>query len=129
MSCDWRFECVDCRTSYATERNHGGPCMAAILAARPELARLSAELKAHAALLENLSYFLATGDEPNFNPVIRLADWFRAHEGHSVKVISETGREYGLCGARVPCRGGCGHERHCTRPPDHDGDHDPEAQR
>lgn len=115
--------------SYATERNHGARCMAAILAARPELARLSGELKAHASLLNDLAEYLGldSGNDPH--PVMVLADWFRTHEGHSVKVISETGEEYGTCGARVPCRGGCGHERYCTKPPDHDGDHDATTQK
>lgn len=126
MSCDWRFECADCRTSYSTERNHGEGPMAAILAARPALAHLAAELKAQANLIGDLEDFL---DDPlNIHPLLGLAAWFAAHDGHRVKLIDETDREYGTCGARVSCSGGCSCARYCALEPGHPGDHDPSVQ-
>lgn len=122
MSCQWIYECVDCRTSFETDRgNHASEVMAAILAARPALAEVVATLEKHGRLLDDVNVFLG-GVE--VGPLQRLAAWFAAHRAHVVRLVNEYGEAHGTCGARVPCAG-CGHDHRCALPFGHQGDHEP----
>lgn len=125
MSCGYDIHCLVCKygggdgTGYTVNTgldwNHAGRELAAVLAQRDKLTDFG-------RLLSNpLINDVADRESGPTSPLIRIANFFIAHEGHELAVVDEYGRRWDRCGQFIVYD--CGHKHPCVLQVGHEGDH------
>jgi hypothetical protein len=114
MSCSYDVKCVTCKVSTDLDLNHGGSALMNALSHRPAL---EAYGRAQIAIAKGTDgWYFDTYDSSRLGS---LARFLAAHEGHTLIVEDEYGRNFEACSADVICT--CGH--YCTLKPGHSGEH------
>lgn len=116
MSCSYDVKCKTCNVSTDLDLNHGGDALMNALAHR---AVLEAYGRAFVAIQKGKDGWYLTDDR--YGSLHHLAVFLAAHEGHTLIVQDEYGRDFEACSADVVCA--CGARHYCTLKPGHDGTH------
>lgn len=112
MSTAWDLGCRTCDVkSGVFDENHGDVQIREVIALREEIARIPEHLPD-----------VVTRHGIDYNALLGLGRFLRAHAGHDLRAKDEYGRWDGECAARVSCTS-CGHDWYCRLPEKHAGDH------
>ncbi len=118
MSCSYDLWCADCKTYVGLDWNHEGALIAEVLEQRPHLEAIGRMLNQEEQVPTSGIWRLS---DSSGSPLVRVAKFVAAHEGHRLVSRDEYGRDWLTCGADIPCD--CGIRRRCRLPDKHEGKH------
>lgn len=116
MSCSYDVKCSTCTTAAGLDLNNGGHALMNALTHRAALEQYGRAVVAISKGKDGW-YF----DDVSQGRIASLASFLAAHEGHTLAVIDEYGRDFEACSADITCT--CGARHYCMLKPGHSGEH------